>query len=737
MAGNRSYPPVELWAGVECTVNRVGDHFNDQLLLNGHQYRPDDLERFAWLGVRTLRYPVLWERTAPKSLAKPDWQWSDIRLQKLKSLGINPIAGLTHHGSGPAYTNLSDPSFAVGLAQYAGMVAARYPWITHYTPVNEPLTTARFSGLYGLWYPHKHSPLLFVQMLLNQCKATVLAMKAIRQVQPEAMLVQTEDMGQIHSTPELEYQADFENNRRWLTYDLLCGMVGKGHPMYRYFRWLGIPSEDLQFFLDNPSPPDIVGVNHYLTSERFLDNRLALYPEHMHGGNGKHAYVDTEAIRIAEVQTVGPYNLIQQIWQRYKRPIAITEVHLGCSREEQLRWLHQIWQVACKLREDGVDIRAVTAWSMLGSYDWDSLLTNIRGHYEPGLFDVRSPEPRPTALAKYIRNITSNQPKEYPVLDSPGWWQRNDRWTGNCLTPELENEIEEMVLPASGRPILITGATGTLGLTFEKICTERGLSFILLNRQEMDVTQVEHIEAVVNKYNPWAIINAAGYVKVAQAEQERERCFRENVTGPVNLAGICHKKGIRLLTFSSDLVFDGKGQKPYTEKDKVNPIGVYGASKAKAEKQVLAILPAALVIRTSAFFGPWDEYNFITLFLRSLQNGEPFDASPHAFISPTYVPDLVHNSLDLLIDGEEGIWHLANQGCMSWADFGREVALQAGFDPEMLDQWYLKQKSQASTTSEQFTVLSSEKSFIMPSLPSAITRYVRECTLWKIPAVSV
>lgn len=737
MAGNQHYPPVEFWAGIECTVNRVGDHFNDQLLLNGHHHRPEDLDRFAWLGVRTIRYPVIWERTAPRSLAKPDWQWTDKRLHKLKALGINPIAGLTHHGSGPVYTSLAEPSFAEGLAQYAGMVARRYPWITHYTPVNEPLTTARFSGLYGHWYPHQQSPLLFVQMLINQCKATVLAMKAIRQVQPEAILVQTEDLGQTYSTARLKYQADFENNRRWLTYDLLCGMVNKAHPLYKYFLWLGIPAKDLQFFLDHPCPPDIIGVNHYLTSERFLDHRLGLYPSHMHGGNGKHAYVDTEAIRIAEVEVAGPYNLLEQVWQRYKRPIAITEAHLGCTREEQLRWLNQIWQTACKLHKNGIDIRAVTAWSMLGSYDWDSLLTNIRGHYEPGLFDVRSPQPRPTVLAKFIKNITGHVKKEYPVLHSPGWWQRFDRWIGHCLTPKLEDTEEEIVLPAQGQPILITGAIGTLGQAFERICTQRGLSFILLNRQELDIADMAQAEAVIKKYNPWAIINTAGYVRVAQAEQESEKCFRENVTGPVNLATICSKKGIRLLTFSTDLVFDGKQQRPYTEKDKVNPTTIYGSSKAEAEKQVLALHPSALVIRTSAFFGPWDEYNFITAFLQALQKSEPFDAKAYAYVSPTYVPDLVHNSLDLLIDGEEGIWHLANQGNVSWADFGKSVALQAGFDPHMLEDWYQKQQVQATSVPRQFTVLASEKSHMMPPLTSAVTRYLKECNLWHLPAIPV
>jgi dTDP-4-dehydrorhamnose reductase len=737
MAGNHNYPPVEVWAGVECTVNRVADHFNDQLLLNGHHHRLNDLEHFAWLGVRTIRYPVLWERTAPKSLAKPDWHWTDQRLSKLKNLGINPIAGLTHHGSGPSYTSLAEASFAEGLAQYAGMVARRYPWLTHYTPVNEPLTTARFSGLYGHWYPHKQSPLLFVQMLLNQCKATVLAMKQIRQVQPEALLVQTEDLGQTHSTPDLAYQAEFENNRRWLTYDLLCGKVSKGHPMYEYFLRLGIAARDLAFFLDNPCPPDIFGINHYLTSERFLDTRINFYPPHLHGGNGRHSYVDTEAIRIPEVEAAGPYNLIKQAWERYKRPIAITEAHLGCTREEQLRWLHQIWQAAGKLHEEGVDIRAVTAWSMLGSYDWDSLLTNIRGHYEPGLFDVRAPQPRPTALAKYIKSLTSGQPKEYPVLDSPGWWQRNDRWIGHCLTPTLENAVDDVVLPARGRPILITGATGTLGNAFERICSQRGLSFILLNRQEMDIASAEQVEAAVTKYHPWAIVNTAGYVRVDQAEQEPEKCFRENVTGAAVLAEVCRKKDIRLLTYSSDLVFDGKTNKPYTEKDTVHPQGVYGESKAEAERQVATILPSALVIRTSAFFGPWDEHNFLTLFLRSLQNGEPFGAKANEYISPTYVPDLVHTSLDLLIDGEEGIWHLANQSTISWADFGRTVALQAGFDADMVETWYQAQQAYVQVAAKKSTALSSGKLYSMPPLTSAISRYIQECTLWKLPVIAI
>ena len=144
---------------------------------------------------------------------------------------MTPIVGLTHHGSGPRSTSLIDPSFAEGLAQFAEAVAERYPWVEYYTPVNEPLTTARFSGLYGHWYPHGRDPLTFARALLTQCRAVVLSMQAIRKVNPNAKLIQTEDLGKVFSTPLLTSQAEMENERRWLSFDLLCGCLDTSKPM--------------------------------------------------------------------------------------------------------------------------------------------------------------------------------------------------------------------------------------------------------------------------------------------------------------------------------------------------------------------------------------------------------------------------------------------------------------------------------------------------------------------------
>ncbi|RZJ43137.1 MAG: glycosyl hydrolase family protein, partial [Brevundimonas sp.] len=216
--------PLALWGGAECTVNRVGDRVFDQLHLTGHDARPDDLDRFAGLGLRKLRVAVLWERieTAPGVL---DWRGADAMMARLNALDIAPIVGLVHHGSGPRWTDLTQPSFASGLAAHAARVADRYPWVRDWTPVNEPLTTARFSCLYGLWYPHLSEAAAFWGALLNQIEATALAMAAIRTIIPQARLIQTEDFGRTWATPPCQAPATFENDRRLMTWDLLCGRV--------------------------------------------------------------------------------------------------------------------------------------------------------------------------------------------------------------------------------------------------------------------------------------------------------------------------------------------------------------------------------------------------------------------------------------------------------------------------------------------------------------------------------
>lgn len=722
---------LELWAGVECTVNRTHERWSDQLERSGHASRLDDLDRLAALGVRTVRYPLLWERTVRHAGGEPDWRWSDARLGRLRSLGIRPVVGLVHHGSGPSGTDLTDPRFPERLAGFARAVAERYPWVDAYTPVNEPLTTARFSGLYGHWYPHARGDRAWARMLLNQIRATVLAMRAVRAVDPGARLVQTEDLGQTHATPPLSYQAAFENARRWATWDLLCGRVDEAHPLWRYLRSLLGSAVQLEELVRDPCPPDIVGINHYLTSERFLDDRLERYPAALRGGNGRDRYVDVEAVRVEGCHVAGPRALIEATWRRYRLPVVVTEVHLGCTREQQLRWLDEVWEAAGAVRSDGADVRAVTLWSAFGAFDWSSLLTREDGHYEPGAYDVRAPRPRPTALARMARDLATAGSHDHPVLDLHGWW----RCDGRVLhgTPA----VREFLQPRRPRPraLVVTGARGTLGRAFAIVCAERGLAVRALDRAALDITDPAAVAAVLDDPAVWGVVNCAGYVRVDDAEWDESACWRANRDGPAVLARACAQRGMALATFSSDLVFDGARDAPYVESDAPDPLCVYGASKVAAERAVLEPYPAALVVRTSAFFGPWDEYNFVTCALRAMAAGDSVAAADDLVVSPTYVPDLAHATLDLLIDGESGVWHLANVGAVTWAELARRAAAVAGLDPALVDELPAATLGHAARRPRQ-SALASERAAIMPALDDALARYAAALALPRKPVTA-
>lgn len=430
---NRTEMPLEVWGGIECTCNRVGDDYFDQIELSGHSTRRDDFERFAELGITTLRVGVLWERYERHGC----WDWHDERLEAIRRAGIRPIAGLVHHGSGPRHTSLLDPEFPDKLAAYAASVAEKYPWIDAYTPVNEPNTTARFSGMYGVWYPHHQSRKSYLFALLNQLKATVKSMEAVRRVRPEARLIQTDDLGTVTGTPELRSTWELLNLRQWLPFDLLCGRVDRNHPMFWYMREEGIPERDILWFMDHPCPPDVVGANYYVTSDRYIDHRVDLYSPNLMSSEGP--FVDVEAVRIRDGGIAGFGSILREAWDRYRIPVALTEVHLGCDVHEQIRWLTAAWQSAVEARQDGVNCVALTLWALLGSFYWNQLVTTANGHYEPGVFDVSSGELVETELGQVVRQIAAGNDPCHEALDRCGWWEHDSR---ACFPPIAEAEEE-------------------------------------------------------------------------------------------------------------------------------------------------------------------------------------------------------------------------------------------------------------------------------------------------------
>jgi dTDP-4-dehydrorhamnose reductase len=248
----------------------------------------------------------------------------------------------------------------------------------------------------------------------------------------------------------------------------------------------------------------------------------------------------------------------------------------------------------------------------------------------------------------------------------------------------------------------------------------------------MDIADRESVVRMLEAVRPWATINTAGYFRVDEAESEVARCMRENRDGPAVLAEESRARGLPLVTFSSDLVFDGAKGSAYLESDVVSPLNVYGRSKAEAERLVGTAHPDALMIRTSAFFGPWDRQNFVYHALRTLAAGQELAAADDAVVSPTYVPDLVNATLDLLVDGETGIWHLANVGRTTWAELARRAATLANVSIRGLVCRPTRELHLAARR-PLASVLASERGWVMPGLDDALCRCIAEAKYtWRI-----
>ncbi len=191
-------------------------------------------------------------------------------------------------------------------------------------------------------------------------------MRAIRPVRPNAKLIQTDDMGRISGTEELRPIWELLNLRQWLAFDLLCGCVDRHHPMFAIMRAEGIAEAELRWFVENACPPDVVGMNYYVTSDRYQDHRRELYGDDRVSAEG--SFIDVEAVRVRGQRISGAENRLWEAWKRYQIPVALTEVHLGCSVDEQVRWLVETWEAVVKARSAGVKCVGITLWALLGSF---------------------------------------------------------------------------------------------------------------------------------------------------------------------------------------------------------------------------------------------------------------------------------------------------------------------------------------------------------------------------------
>ena len=229
--------------------------------------------------------------------------------------------------------------------------------------------------------------------------------------------------------------------------------------------------------------------------------------------------------------------------------------------------------------------------------------------------------------------------------------------------------------------ILVLGRSGQVARELAKLGAP-GFELDFAGRERLDLASGADPRPLLDQVSPAAVINAAAYTAVDKAESEPAAAFALNADAPAALARACAAAGVPFVHFSTDYVFDGAKAEPYVETDPVNPTGVYGASKAAGEAEVLAAGGAAIVLRTSWVYSALGA-NFIKTMLRLAATREEIGVVADQIGRPTWAEDCALSALRAaraMLDGEVAgpeLFHLAGEGDASWADFAEAIFEQS------------------------------------------------------------
>lgn len=231
--------------------------------------------------------------------------------------------------------------------------------------------------------------------------------------------------------------------------------------------------------------------------------------------------------------------------------------------------------------------------------------------------------------------------------------------------------------------VLVTGAGGMLAGDLVSCLLERGCKVHALPHDGLDITDLGAIRTAVNNFEPELVINCAAYTKVDKAEKEETRALMVNGFGVQNLCLLCQERDIPLAHFSTDYVFDGTKESPYTIHDEPNPISAYGRSKLLGEKYILWLLSKFYLIRTSWLFGLSGK-NFIETMLALGQREKQISVVNDQRGCPTWTYHLAQAVIDLIETERYGIYHITNSEPTTWFEFAREIFRLSGRDIEVL-----------------------------------------------------
>jgi len=375
-----------LWAvGIEDTfipqvASRTGRVLDEYDLTQHYRFWREDLDLAASLGIRAMRYGIPWYKVNPAP-GVFDWSWTDQVLEHMiLKLGIMPIVDLVHYGCPLWLTHeFSHANYPERVAEYTYAFVERYRQLTrYYTPLNEPLITMRHCGYTSYWPPYKRGWWGYVQILMAIAHGMSQTTAVIRELQPDAIIVQAEaSSSNISDDPSCDAELQFVRQRQLLPNDLVLGRVNATHPLYGWLISNGADASLLEWLCAHPQEIDIVGANFYAGMSCFK-------------------LIWQNGVVVRKRYFGGPQDLkhvLQTYHDHYERPIMITETSTTGTVARRQRWLHDSLDVVRSARDAGIPVVGYTWWPMFSLVTWQyrggqKLVGDYLAHM--GLWDLQA-----------------------------------------------------------------------------------------------------------------------------------------------------------------------------------------------------------------------------------------------------------------------------------------------------------------------------------------------------------
>ena len=276
--------------------------------------------------------------------------------------------------------------------------------------------------------------------------------------------------------------------------------------------------------------------------------------------------------------------------------------------------------------------------------------------------------------------------------------------------------------------VLVTGYAGQLGWDTVHLLEARGIECRGVDQQDFDLTDSEAVKAFVRSCRPTAIVHCAAYTDVDKAESQPEICAAVNGMGTVNIVRAALSVGAKIVFISTDYVFPGTGSEPWKTDDPYGPLNVYGMSKVQGEDAVRSLMTRYFILRTSWVYGK-NGRNFVRTMLHLGKEKKEIRVVNDQIGSPTYSRDLARVICDVLPTEKYGIYHVCNDGFMSWAQFAQMIMERADLPCRIVPVRSEEYPTPARRplNSRMNTQKLTEAGFRpMPSVRDALDRYFKE-----------